>query len=34
MSRNHINILGPQVDRWAFDQSTGTTAYAHVAVRS
>lgn len=34
MSRNHINILGPQVERWVFDQSTGTTAYAHVAVKS
>ena len=31
--RNRITILGPQVARWAFDQSTGTTAYAHVAVK-
>jgi peptide/nickel transport system substrate-binding protein len=31
--RNRITILGPQVARWAFDQSIGTTAYAHVAVK-
>ena len=31
--RNRITILGPQVATWAFDQSSGTTAYAHVAVK-
>ena len=31
--RNSITILGPQVAKWAFDQSTGTTAFAHVAVK-
>jgi peptide/nickel transport system substrate-binding protein len=30
--RNQITILGPQVAKWAFDQSTGVTAFAHVAV--
>jgi hypothetical protein len=31
--RNRINILGPQVAKWGFDQAAGTTAYAHVAVK-
>ena len=31
--RNAITILGPQVAKWEFDQSTGTTAFAHVAVK-
>ena len=31
--RNRITILGPQVGRWAFDEVTGMTAYAHVAVK-
>jgi ABC-type transport system substrate-binding protein len=31
--RNRINILGPQVARWGFDQAAGMTAYAHVALR-
>ncbi len=31
--RNAITILGPQVVKWEFDQSTGTTAFAHVAVK-
>ena len=31
--RNRITILGRQVASWAFDQSAGTTAYAHVAVK-
>jgi peptide/nickel transport system substrate-binding protein len=31
--RNRITILGPQVAKWAFDESTGTTAFAHVAVK-
>jgi ABC-type transport system substrate-binding protein len=31
--RNSVTILGPQVAKWAFDQSTGTTAFAHVAVK-
>jgi ABC-type transport system substrate-binding protein len=30
--RSRINILGRQVTRWAFDQSSGTTSFAHVAV--
>ena len=31
--RHSITILGPQVAKWAFDQSTGTTGFAHVAVK-
>ena len=31
--RNRITILGPQVAKWAFDESSGTTAFAHVAVK-
>jgi ABC-type transport system substrate-binding protein len=31
--RNRITILGPQVARWEFDASTGTTAWAHVALK-
>jgi peptide/nickel transport system substrate-binding protein len=31
--RNSITILGPQVAKWAYDQSSGTTAFAHVAVK-
>jgi peptide/nickel transport system substrate-binding protein len=31
--RDSITILGPQVAKWAFDQSTGTTGFAHVAVK-
>jgi ABC-type transport system substrate-binding protein len=31
--RNSITILGPQVTKWAYDRSSGTTAFAHVAVR-
>ncbi len=31
--RNQITILGPQVAKWAFDQSTGVTGFAHVAVK-
>ncbi len=31
--RNRITILGRQVASWAFDQSSGTPAYAHVAVK-
>jgi len=30
---SRINILGRQVARWRFDQSTGTTSFAHVALR-
>jgi hypothetical protein len=30
---SRINILGGQVAKWRFDQSTGTTSFAHVAVR-
>jgi ABC-type transport system substrate-binding protein len=31
--RDSITILGPQVAKWAYDQSSGTTAFAHVAVK-
>jgi peptide/nickel transport system substrate-binding protein len=31
--RNAITILGGQVARWGWDRSTGTTAYAHVALK-
>ena len=31
--RNRFTILGPQVAQWAFDESSGTTAWAHVAVK-
>jgi len=31
--RNQIGILGPQVARWQFDQVTGVTAFAHVALK-
>ena len=31
--RSRITILGSQVAKWAFDQSSGTTAFAHVAVK-
>jgi peptide/nickel transport system substrate-binding protein len=30
---SRVTILGPQVVKWTFDQSAGTTAFAHVAVR-
>jgi len=30
---SRINILGRQVAKWRFDQSTGTTSFAHVALR-
>ena len=31
--RNRITILGRQVAKWVFDQASGMTAYAHVAVK-
>jgi peptide/nickel transport system substrate-binding protein len=31
--RSRITILGPQVAKWAFDEASGTTAFAHVAVK-
>jgi len=31
--RNRITILGPQVAKWEFDESSGTTSFAHVAVK-
>jgi peptide/nickel transport system substrate-binding protein len=31
--RNRVNILGRQVSKWEFDQSTGETSFAHVAVK-
>ena len=33
IARDRITMLGPQVARWAYDASTGGTAYAHVALR-
>ena len=29
-----IHTLGPKVAKWTFDQSSATTGYAHVAVKS
>ncbi len=34
MWANTVNILGPNVTKWMFDQSAGLTALAHVAVKS
>lgn len=34
MSSNAISVTGPKVTKWAFDQFSGTIAYAHVAVKS
>jgi len=31
--RRRITILGPQVAHWAYDESTGTTSFAHVALK-
>ena len=31
--RNRVHITGPTVTKWEYDQSTRSTAYAHVAVR-
>jgi peptide/nickel transport system substrate-binding protein len=33
LRRNRFNILGLQVAKWGFDQSTGMTALAHVALK-
>ena len=32
LQANVAHITGPRVTQWEFDQFTGTTAYAHVAV--
>ena len=34
MWANNVNIIGPTVAKWNFDQSTGYMALAHVAVKS
>ena len=34
MWANTVNILGPNVTAWTFDQSAGLTGFAHVAVKS
>jgi peptide/nickel transport system substrate-binding protein len=34
MWANTVNILGPNVTKWTFDQSAGLTGLAHVAVKS
>jgi peptide/nickel transport system substrate-binding protein len=34
MWANTVNILGPNVAKWTFDQSAGLTGLAHVAVKS
>ena len=34
MWANNVNIIGPTVSKWNFDQSTGYMALAHVAVKS
>jgi ABC-type transport system substrate-binding protein len=31
--RTRITILGPQVARWAYDESSGMTSFAHVALK-
>ena len=31
--RSRITILGRQVARWVFDRSSGTTSFAHVALK-
>jgi ABC-type transport system substrate-binding protein len=33
IDRDRVTMLGPQVARWAYDASTGGTAYAHVALK-
>jgi ABC-type transport system substrate-binding protein len=33
MWANQVNIISPTVAKWQFDQSTGWTAFAHVAVK-
>jgi peptide/nickel transport system substrate-binding protein len=33
IDRDRVTMLGPQVTRWAYDASTGGTAYAHVALK-
>jgi peptide/nickel transport system substrate-binding protein len=33
LSKNQLTILGPQVANWRFDQATGVTALAHVALK-
>jgi hypothetical protein len=30
---SRVTILGPHVTSWDFDQASGTTAFAHVAVK-
>jgi hypothetical protein len=32
LDRNRISVIGRQVAQWSFDQSTGTTSFAHVAL--
>jgi len=34
MWANQVNIIGPTVGKWQFDQSSGWTAFAHVSVKS
>ena len=34
MAAKTVTILGPTVTKWDFDQSTGFTSLAHVAVKS
>jgi peptide/nickel transport system substrate-binding protein len=34
MWANTVNVLGPNVTQWTFDQSAGLTGLAHVAVKS
>jgi peptide/nickel transport system substrate-binding protein len=34
MWANQVNIISPTVAKWQFDQSSGWTAFAHVAVKS
>ena len=31
--RNRIDAVGAQVAKWEFDQSTGMTSFAHVALK-
>jgi hypothetical protein len=33
LSAQNINVTGPKVSKWSYDQFSDQTAYAHVAVK-
>jgi hypothetical protein len=33
LSASNINVTGPKVGKWSYDQFSDQTAYAHVAVK-